>query len=81
MKLRELDSRVHQRVEDVAEESAHHGHETAQEYDTHDNVVITIHHGIVIEEAHAVDVEDLLDKEGPCKHLGTDLGEAGGDGN
>jgi len=55
-----------------------HRHQAAEEDDAHDHVVIAVHHGIVVEQTHAVDIEDLLDEERACEHERADFGKARG---
>ena len=71
--LRKLDSWIDNRIEDIAEEAADHRHEAAEEDDAHDHVVIAVDHGIVVQEPHAVDIENFLDKERAGKHERTNF--------
>ena len=77
--LREFDTRVYERVEDIAEKAANHRHQAAEEDDAHDHVIVAVHHGVVIKQAHAVDIEDLFNEERTRKHQGADFGKACGD--
>ena len=79
--LRKLDSWIDNRIEDIAEETANHRHQAAEENDAHDHVVVTVDHGIVVQEPHAIDIEDFLDKERAREHERTNFGKARGYGN
>ena len=76
--LREFDARVYERVEDIAEKAPNHRHQAAEEDNSHHHVIVAIDHGIVIKQAHAVDIEYLLNKERSSKHQGADFGKARG---
>ena len=48
-KSRKFNSRVHEGVQDIAKQAPNHRHQATEEDDSHDYVIVAVHHGVVIE--------------------------------
>jgi len=79
--LGKTDAGIEHDVEDIGEEATEHGEYTDEDDEAHDDVVIASNDGVIEEQAHAIDIEDALDKKGAGKHDGKELGAAGGQGD